>query len=166
MINCPPISAFAYPCKSTLISKVIQKKNRHFVITEQSDLGKFSCNINVINKRNYIKRDKFMTHKNNCSQVPSRSLNDQCMYDFFYCQQMNITQDDSTALDEKMDLHKLFPRKYVANLQKLTSKSGAKMVNATFAQLFTPPVFWYANVAFTIFAPYLLLCFYKFATYL
>ena len=32
----------------------------------------------------------------------------------------------------------------------------AKMVNATFAQLFTPPaVFWYANVAFTIFAIYI-----------
>ena len=25
---------------------------------------------------------------------------------------------------------------------------------------------WYANIAFTIFAPYLLLCFYKFAAYL
>ena len=32
------------------------------------------------------------------------------------------------------------------------------MVNATFALLFTPPVFWYANsVAFPIFAMYLLL---------
>ena len=39
------------------------------------------------------------------------------------------------------------------------SKSGAKMVDATFAKLFTPLVFWYANVAFTIFAPYLLLVF-------
>ena len=40
------------------------------------------------------------------------------------------------------------------------------MVNATFAWLFTPPIFWYANQAFTIFAPYLLLSFYIFATYL
>ena len=46
------------------------------------------------------------------------------------------------------------------------SKSGAKMVDAKFAKLFTPPVFWYAGVAFTIFAPYLLLSFYIFATYL
>ena len=28
------------------------------------------------------------------------------------------------------------------------------MVSATFALLFTPPVFWYANVAFFIFAIY------------
>ena len=45
-------------------------------------------------------------------------------------------------------------------------KSGAKVVDTKFAKLFTPPVFWYASVAFTIFAPYLLLSFYIFATYL
>ena len=32
--------------------------------------------------------------------------------------------------------------------------------------IYTPSVFWYANVSFTIFAPYLLLSFYIFATYL
>ena len=35
----------------------------------------------------------------------------------------------------------------------------AKIVNAIFAKLFTPPTFWYANVAFIISAPYLLLSF-------
>ena len=40
-------------------------------------------------------------------------------------------------------------------------------INAPFAWLLTRPVFfWYANVSFTIFAPYLLLSFYFFATYL
>ena len=33
------------------------------------------------------------------------------------------------------------------------------MLNTTFAKLFTPPIFWYANVAFTIFAPYIILWF-------
>ena len=65
-----------------------------------------------------------------------------------------------------MDLHKFAPGKYVVKLRKRRRKFGAKMVNATFAWLFTPPVFWYANVVFTIFAPYLLLSFYIFATYL
>ena len=51
-----------------------------------------------------------------------------------------------------MDLHKFAPEKYVVKLRKLRRKFGAKMVNATFAWLFTPPVFWYANVVFTIFA--------------
>ena len=51
-----------------------------------------------------------------------------------------------------MDLHKFAPGKYVVKLRKLRRKFGAKMVNATFAWLFTPPVFWYANVVFTIFA--------------
>ena len=32
--------------------------------------------------------------------------------------------------------------------------------------IYTPRLFWYANVSFTIFAPYLLLSFYIFATYL
>ena len=32
--------------------------------------------------------------------------------------------------------------------------------------IYTPSLFWYANVSFTIFAPYLLLSFYIFATYL
>ena len=41
------------------------------------------------------------------------------------------------------------------------------MINAKFPELFTPPVFWYANMAFTIFAIiYLLLSIYIFATYL
>ena len=40
-------------------------------------------------------------------------------------------------------------------------KYKANMVNAKFEQLFTPPVFWYANMAFTIFAIiYLLLSIY------
>ena len=42
----------------------------------------------------------------------------------------------------------------------------ANMVNITFAMLFLTPCFWYANVAFTIFAIYLLLSIYIFATYL
>lgn len=50
------------------------------------------------------------------------------------------------ALDEKMDLRKFAPYKYVANLKKRRSKSEAKMVNATFALLSTPPVFLYAKV--------------------
>ena len=33
----------------------------------------------------------------------------------------------------------------------------ANIVNGTFVELFTPPVFWYATMAFTIFAIYLLL---------
>ena len=32
--------------------------------------------------------------------------------------------------------------------------------------IYTPSLFWYANMSFTIFAPYLLLSFYIFATYL
>ena len=39
-------------------------------------------------------------------------------------------------------------------------------INAKFAQLFSPPVFWSANVSFTIFAIYLLLSIYKSATYM
>lgn len=65
-----------------------------------------------------------------------------------------------------MDLHKFAPDKYVVKLRKQRRKFGAEMVNATFAWLFAPSVFWYANVAFIIFAPYLFLSFYIFATYL
>ena len=43
-------------------------------------------------------------------------------------------------------------------------KSGAKMVNDTFALLSTPPVFLYAKKEFSIFASCLILRFYKFAT--
>ena len=43
--------------------------------------------------------------------------------------------------DEKMDLHKFAPCKYVANIQILRGKYMANMINATFAQLFTAPVF-------------------------
>ena len=39
-------------------------------------------------------------------------------------------------------------------------------INAKFALLFSPPVFWSANVSFTIFAIYLLLSIYKSATYM
>ena len=39
-------------------------------------------------------------------------------------------------------------------------------INAKFAQLFSPPVFWSANVSFIIFAIYLLLSIYKSATYM
>ena len=42
----------------------------------------------------------------------------------------------------------------------------AKIVNAIFAKLFTPRTFWYANVAFIMSAPYLLLSFYIFAIHL
>ena len=47
----------------------------------------------------------------------------------------------------------------------MMSESGAKMVHATFSYLHLQ-FFWYANVAFTIFAQYLLRSFYIFATYL
>ena len=42
----------------------------------------------------------------------------------------------------------------------------AKMVNASFAYLFTPLLFWYANVPFTIFATYLLISIYIFVTFM
>ena len=50
---------------------------------------------------------------------------------------------------------------------KIVKTEESMWVNAPFAWLFTPPrLFWYANVSFTIFPPYLLLSFYIFATYL
>ena len=41
-----------------------------------TEAGNFSCN----NKTNYTRRHKFITHKNNCYQVFSRSRNDQPMF--------------------------------------------------------------------------------------
>lgn len=50
-----------------------------------------------------------------------------------------------------MDLPKFAYCNYVAKMQKLRGKSGAKMVNATFACYFTQGVNRWVNVAFTMF---------------
>ena len=57
----------------------------------------------------------------------------------------------------KMDLLTFALGRYVAKMQQMRGKSGPKIVNATFASRFTTPCFWYANVAFNIFASELLL---------
>ena len=62
----------------------------------------------------------------------------------------NIT---SKSLDvKKMDLPKFADCNYVAKMQKLRGKPGEKMVNVTFACLFTQGVNRWVNVAFTMFA--------------
>ena len=50
---------------------------------------------------------------------------------FFFSQKWLDLLNES--LGEKMDLHKFAPCKHVAKMQKLRSKSGAKMINVTFA---------------------------------
>ena len=57
------------------------------------------------------------------------------------------------SLGEKMDLHKFAPRKHVAKMQKLRSKSRAKMINVTFAYQNHRIVNKEANVEFAIFSP-------------
>ena len=56
----------------------ITKNYAFLVIVEQSDwsLENFSCN----NKTNCTRRHKFITHKNNCCQIFSRSRNDQPLF--------------------------------------------------------------------------------------
>ena len=46
-----------------------------------------------------------------------------------------------SARDEKLNLNKLAPCRFVANISILRNKHMENMVNATFAQLFTPPWF-------------------------
>ena len=57
------------------------------------------------------------------------------------------------SLGEKMDLHKFAPCKPVAKMQKLRSKSRAKMINVTFAYQNHRIVNKEANVEFAIFSP-------------
>ena len=52
-----------------------------------------------------------------------------------------------------MDLHKFPPCKHVAKIQKLRSKSRAKMINVTFAYQNHRIVSKEANVEFAIFSP-------------
>ena len=52
-----------------------------------------------------------------------------------------------------MDLHKFPPCKHVAKMQKLRSKSRAKMINVTFAYQNHRIVNKEANMEFAIFSP-------------
>ena len=56
-------------------------------------------------------------------------------------------------LDKEMNLHTFAPCKHVAKMQKLRSKSRAKMINVTFAYQNHRIVNKEANVEFAIFSP-------------
>ena len=56
-------------------------------------------------------------------------------------------------LDKEMNLHTIAPCKHVAKMQKLRSKSTAKMINVTFAYQHHRIVNKEAKVEFAIFSP-------------
>ena len=90
----------------------------------------------------------------------------------FYCHKAYLSSIRSFAilylftmsLDKKMHLHKFGPGQiFCKNCENWGVNVGKCPICLA---IYTPSLFWYANVSFTIFAPYLLLSFYIFATYL
>ena len=72
---------------------------------------------------------------------------------------------DNRRMDEQMDLKKFASGKYVANYKNW----GVNLLQSwqmPHLPIFRLPLVWYANLAFTIFVPYLLVAFTFFATYL
>ena len=77
--KCPWFLTFVYPFQNKLIIKEAQwRKIMHFCYRRTIRLKQenFSCN----KKTNCSRRHKFITHKNNCCQVFSRSCNDQPLF--------------------------------------------------------------------------------------
>ena len=75
-IKCSPFLTFVlYPTKQVNYKVSSTAKKMHFCYRRTIRLKQenFSCN----NKTNYERRHKFITHKNSCCQVFSRSRNDQ-----------------------------------------------------------------------------------------
>ena len=81
-MKCPPFLTFVYPLQNKLIIKYKAQQRKiklvHFCYrrTIQLKQENFSC----YSKTNYTRRHEFITQKNNCCQVFSRSRNDQPLF--------------------------------------------------------------------------------------